>query len=54
MVGPGTQEQWLYWKYPTEDQKKRAVVRNELSKILLSNYVRIFLQIFLIMISISK
>ena len=39
MIGPGTQEQWLYWKYPTEEQKKRQVVRAELEKILLSNYV---------------
>lgn len=38
MVGPGTREQWLYWTYPTEDQKRRATVRAELEKLLATDY----------------
>lgn len=39
MVGPGTQEQWLYWTSPTEDQRKRAAVKTELEKLLATDYV---------------
>ncbi|XP_042226597.1 dynamin-like 120 kDa protein, mitochondrial isoform X4 [Homarus americanus] len=38
MVGPSTKEQWMYWYYPTEDQKKRSTVKNELEKLLVSEY----------------
>ncbi|XP_045102857.1 dynamin-like 120 kDa protein, mitochondrial isoform X4 [Portunus trituberculatus] len=38
MVGPGTWEQWLYWTYPSEDQKRRATVRAELEKLLATDY----------------
>ncbi|KAK7028025.1 Dynamin-like 120 kDa protein, mitochondrial [Halocaridina rubra] len=38
MVGPGTKEQWLYWCTPTDEQKKRAAVKGELEKILLTEY----------------
>ncbi|XP_039278968.1 LOW QUALITY PROTEIN: dynamin-like 120 kDa protein, mitochondrial [Nilaparvata lugens] len=37
MVGPGTREKWLYWKYSTEDQNKKSAVKSELEKILYSN-----------------
>lgn len=38
MVGPGTKEQWMYWCTPTEEQKRRAAVKGELEKILLTEY----------------
>ncbi|KAB7497194.1 Dynamin-like protein, mitochondrial [Armadillidium nasatum] len=38
MVGPGTKEQWLYWKYLTEDERKRSAVKLELEKLLFSQY----------------
>ncbi|XP_069692141.1 dynamin-like GTPase OPA1, mitochondrial isoform X3 [Periplaneta americana] len=38
MLGPSTKERWLYWQYQTEDQAKRSQVRNELEKILYSDY----------------
>ncbi|XP_045603284.1 dynamin-like GTPase OPA1, mitochondrial isoform X11 [Procambarus clarkii] len=38
MVGPSIKEQWMYWCYPTEDQKNRAAVKAELEKLLLSDY----------------
>ncbi|XP_071543508.1 dynamin-like GTPase OPA1, mitochondrial isoform X6 [Panulirus ornatus] len=38
MVGPSTKEQWVYWCYPSEDQKKRAAVKAELEKLLISDY----------------
>lgn len=39
MVGPSTKEQWMYWSYPTEEQKRRAAVKSELENILKSDYV---------------
>ncbi|CAL4062824.1 unnamed protein product [Meganyctiphanes norvegica] len=36
MVGPGSKEQWLYWMYPTEDQKRRGSVKSELEKLLMN------------------
>ncbi|XP_064117531.1 dynamin-like 120 kDa protein, mitochondrial isoform X5 [Macrobrachium nipponense] len=38
MVGPGTKEQWMYWCTPTEEQKRRAAVKGELEKILVTEY----------------
>ncbi|XP_070000700.1 dynamin-like GTPase OPA1, mitochondrial isoform X14 [Penaeus vannamei] len=38
MVGPSTKEQWMYWSYPTEEQKRRAAVKSELENILKSDY----------------
>ncbi|CAG5104082.1 Similar to OPA1: Dynamin-like 120 kDa protein [Cotesia congregata] len=34
MLGPGRKERILYWKYQTDEQKKRMAVKNELDKIL--------------------
>lgn len=42
MVGPSTKEQWVYWMYLTEEEKKRSSVKLELEKILLSEYVRLY------------
>ncbi|KAK4288827.1 hypothetical protein Pmani_038166 [Petrolisthes manimaculis] len=36
MVGPSTKEQWIYWQYPTEAQKRRSAVKFELEKLLLN------------------
>ncbi|XP_068201183.1 dynamin-like GTPase OPA1, mitochondrial isoform X5 [Palaemon carinicauda] len=38
MVGPGTKEQWIYWCTPSEEQKRRAAVKGELEKILVTEY----------------
>ncbi|XP_073976577.1 opa1 mitochondrial dynamin like GTPase isoform X7 [Rhodnius prolixus] len=38
MLGPGTKERWLYWKYATEEQTKRNAVKSELEKIIYSDY----------------
>ncbi|KAK9501129.1 hypothetical protein O3M35_002231 [Rhynocoris fuscipes] len=38
MLGPGTKEKWLYWKYTTEEQAKRNAVKNELEKVIYSDY----------------
>ncbi|XP_076245617.1 opa1 mitochondrial dynamin like GTPase isoform X2 [Calliopsis andreniformis] len=37
MLGPGRKERWLYWQSQTEEQQKRAAVKNELDKILYSD-----------------
>ncbi|XP_008557012.1 dynamin-like 120 kDa protein, mitochondrial isoform X1 [Microplitis demolitor] len=37
LLGPGTRERLLYWKYQTEEQAKRTAVKNELDKILYSD-----------------
>ena len=33
MSGPGTQEQWLYWRSKTPEQRQRCAVMKELSKL---------------------
>lgn len=53
MLGPGTKERWLYWKYATEEQTKRNAVKSELEKIIYSDYVRrkkSFLKIYFLQI----
>ncbi|XP_020283236.1 dynamin-like 120 kDa protein, mitochondrial isoform X5 [Pseudomyrmex gracilis] len=37
MLGPSRKDRWLYWQSQTEDQQKRAAVKNELDKILYSD-----------------
>ncbi|XP_013184729.2 dynamin-like 120 kDa protein, mitochondrial isoform X2 [Amyelois transitella] len=33
LTGPGFKDRWLYWQYTTEEQQRRAEVRNELEKL---------------------
>lgn len=37
MLGPSTKERWMYWRYLSEDQKKRSAVKSELDKVLYSD-----------------
>ncbi|KAK9869644.1 hypothetical protein WA026_003391 [Henosepilachna vigintioctopunctata] len=37
LIGPSTKERWLYWKYQTETQSKRYLVKSEIEKMLYSN-----------------
>lgn len=39
MLGPSTKERWMYWRYLSEDQKKRNAVKSELDKVLYSDDV---------------
>src|SRR5690606_20978122 len=32
--GPGFKEQWCYWRYATDEQKRRSAVQSELSNLL--------------------
>ena len=43
MVGPSSKEQWLYWQYRTDEQKKRGAAMKELEKLLTSDTVIYFL-----------
>ncbi|EEB18045.1 conserved hypothetical protein [Pediculus humanus corporis] len=38
MFGPGAKDRWLYWLSKTPEQIKRSAVKNELDKLLKSNY----------------
>lgn len=42
MLGPSTKDQWMYWQYLTEEQKKRNAVKAELDKILYADDVSYF------------
>lgn len=37
LIGPSTKERWLYWKYLSDDQYKRRIIKDEIDKILYSN-----------------
>lgn len=39
MLGPNRKERWLYWQSQSEEQQKRAAVKNELDKILYADKV---------------
>lgn len=34
MVGPGTFEKWIKWRYPSAEQQLRAAVKSEIESIL--------------------
>jgi len=38
LVGPTTLDKWLHWKYTTEQQRMNASIKNELEKIIFSDY----------------
>ena len=40
MTGPGTSEQWMYWKSRTPQQKNRSYALRELEKLLNGDKVR--------------
>ncbi|KAL3282671.1 hypothetical protein HHI36_005846 [Cryptolaemus montrouzieri] len=37
LLGPSTKERWMYWRYQTESQTKRCLIKSEIDKILYSN-----------------
>ena len=39
MVGPGAWERWIRWKYATDSQYTRSMIKTELDQILLSDPV---------------
>ncbi len=39
MTGPSTQEQWMYWKYKTTEQRNRGEAIKELEKLLAADKV---------------
>uniref|UniRef100_A0A6A7G1C7 Dynamin-like GTPase OPA1, mitochondrial n=2 Tax=Hirondellea gigas TaxID=1518452 RepID=A0A6A7G1C7_9CRUS len=38
MIGPSSSEQWLYWRTPTDEQRRRTAVRSELDRLLKATY----------------
>jgi hypothetical protein len=34
MVGPGTFEKWLKWRYPTDSQQLRGAVKSEIDAVI--------------------
>ena len=54
MVGPSSREQWLYWQYRTDKQKKRGAAIKELEKLLNSDTVIYFLYILPRIVSTVK